>query len=403
MTKKKHWSVILLMVVGMIFVTVAGSIFVSSTWKLMSELAKEITLGIVTVGLFAGSHVARKNDKMKVTGRALYYLSIVSLGFLTYMSLNVLHDMLSLASWRVNLIRFGIADLLMMAAMLHIYFRKKCVFDFCMLYMMLNSLLLSILVGFEIGIHGITGVFAIETVFIAVIDSVIYKMNIYEPKNATRICSSVIYVIQMVLTSINAFVAAEANEGIFGYISVLWLLMFVSTLIIFVVRKDTFSRTMSNVWLAGLLCEVLYDIVCNFSVIPGYYLPEVLCMVFGVTLVFARILWYDVEEAKTTLNVITYTAACIMYPILLGHNLVEEHLACVLTLGISAFIILIWSAIAGSKKYMILSGIVLIIMAIYLTRAFWLSIAWWVYLMIAGIVCITLAIVKEKKTVAIGE
>lgn len=398
-TNKKRWSVILLMITGILFITVAGSIFVSNNWKLIPDLAKQISLGIFTVALFVVSHVLRKNEKLSITGRAMYYLSVVLLGFFTYFSLNPISDLLDLKQHRINLIRFGIADLLMMGAMVNLYIKKKRTVDLCVIYVMLNSLIVSILNGFEIGIHGVTGLFSVETILLAVVLVLMDKRCEENEVNHSRTCMIVLYIIQMCITSCNAFIAGIVDAKSFGYITTIWTLMFVSTLVLFLYKKNVFSRLMTNIWLLGLFCEVLYDVVTNFDTIPDYYLMEVICMIIGGLLVFTKILWYDVEVAKVTVSIITFILACIIYPILIMHNFFDEHIECVLTLGVSVLAILIASAISNSKKYLILSSVVLAIVAIYLTRSFWLSIAWWVYLLIVGVVCITIAILKEKKSV----
>ena len=55
------------------------------------------------------------------------------------------------------------------------------------------------------------------------------------------------------------------------------------------------------------------------------------------------------------------------------------------------------SSLKNNQKYQVLSGICLTLLTLYTTRTFWLSVAWWVYLLIAGIVCILIAILREKR------
>ncbi len=52
---------------------------------------------------------------------------------------------------------------------------------------------------------------------------------------------------------------------------------------------------------------------------------------------------------------------------------------------------------AGNRRWIRISGSFLIGIAIYATRGFWLSIAWWIYLMAAGTGLILFAAVRERK------
>ena len=52
---------------------------------------------------------------------------------------------------------------------------------------------------------------------------------------------------------------------------------------------------------------------------------------------------------------------------------------------------------AGSRRWVKISGGFLIGVAVYMTKDFWMSIAWWVYLMAAGIGLILFAAIREKK------
>ena len=47
------------------------------------------------------------------------------------------------------------------------------------------------------------------------------------------------------------------------------------------------------------------------------------------------------------------------------------------------------------KKWFILSTVTLLIFTVYMTRSFWASIAWWVYLLAVGLILIGLAAANE--------
>ena len=80
-------------------------------------------------------------------------------------------------------------------------------------------------------------------------------------------------------------------------------------------------------------------------------------------------------------------------------NFFIQELPNVLFFSIVTLIFLLLSTIKKNKACAILCAIALAIVALYLTKAVWMSISWWVYLMIAGIALVILAIRKEKTEV----
>ena len=79
------------------------------------------------------------------------------------------------------------------------------------------------------------------------------------------------------------------------------------------------------------------------------------------------------------------------------HNVDVEELGNLLFLGITGIIMLVVAAMKNRREYVIASSTTLSLLALYLTREFWLSIEWWVYLFVAGIVLVTIAVKKEKE------
>lgn len=71
-----------------------------------------------------------------------------------------------------------------------------------------------------------------------------------------------------------------------------------------------------------------------------------------------------------------------------------------LFLGISMFLLMCLSFLTKKKKWFILSSVTVICLSIYMTREFWSSIAWWIYLLATGLIIIGLAasneIMKQK-------
>lgn len=85
-----------------------------------------------------------------------------------------------------------------------------------------------------------------------------------------------------------------------------------------------------------------------------------------------------------------------MLAVLLINDMIQGGLGNVIILGVAGVIMLLVAAIFNRREYVIAASAALILLVLYITRSFWLSIAWWVYLFAAGVVLILLAIKKES-------
>lgn len=394
--ESKNWSVILLMAIGVLFVTIAGCIFVSNTWKIMTDEAKEISLAAITIGIFIGSFILRKNDAFKITGKALYYLGVAASAFSTYMILgNFNYEIEDFAE--VKAFKFFISTLVMLAEIAHIYFNDKKIIDLIFSYIISNITAFSFIGCFSLSLENAILIFAIETLFLS-INYFIINRNA-DIKDSSITVSLILYSITVIsLSKIFALYCFSAifSDYDFGYISLTAVIILASSFIILSGKKCIYNQILTTLITLVSLVEICNDIKMNLEIIPDYYSPEFSTIFVIAFIVLVNLIWYDNKKKSSFLNIVTYIIACINGLVLLSHNVQVEELACVLTLGIIALSVLLWSIFINDKKYQILSGIILGLMAIYLTRAFWLSIAWWVYLLIVGIICITIAIIKEK-------
>lgn len=59
--------------------------------------------------------------------------------------------------------------------------------------------------------------------------------------------------------------------------------------------------------------------------------------------------------------------------------------------------IFLWAQMAKNRRWVSISGTVVVVLALYMTKGFWLSISWWVYLLAAGVGLIVFAAANEKK------
>ena len=120
---------------------------------------------------------------------------------------------------------------------------------------------------------------------------------------------------------------------------------------------------------------------------------EYLIIFLGLGIVLLGKIWYD---KIVGVRFFQFLATCLLMAALVLENLADPALPNVLFLGSAALIMLIAATLLKQKAYAILAAATLILVALYLTRELWMSIAWWVYLFAAGVGLVVFAIKKEK-------
>jgi hypothetical protein len=127
--------------------------------------------------------------------------------------------------------------------------------------------------------------------------------------------------------------------------------------------------------------------------IPAQYSGEYACLIYAAGIVLLKFIWYDIQEVRVAQFVMT----CILLALLLISDAFRGGLGNVLIYGAACVGIILIAAIRNSREYVIAASVALAMLVIYITRAFWLSIAWWIYLFAAGVVLIVFAVIKERK------
>ncbi len=120
---------------------------------------------------------------------------------------------------------------------------------------------------------------------------------------------------------------------------------------------------------------------------------EIICAFLGIGIVLFGRIWYD---KINDVELIQFAFTCMLLFILLYNACISQELFSVLYLGVIAVVMLAVAGIKGNKQYAIAAAITLTLIVFYMTRSFWLSIAWWIYLFVAGVGLIVLAICKER-------
>lgn len=569
--EKRNQTASILMVVGIIFIVVAGTIFVSTSWKYLSAMGKQGILFLSTILLFLGSAGMAKKGLMKKTETALYYLGTSCLGLFT---LSVCGEIMKPRETGGYMEIGWIADSILIAGVIMIlpvilrFARKRTAFDFVMMALLadwillwitivgeyewlgacvisaaglsayaiadylrerwqredkgveLAFIILYILHGAEFVVHNliviynqgmpwiddvvtlklslfVMALFGIGVTVLMqltrshVITRILNSAAIYwgiitgvnllfeltksagSPSGAWNgemqhflifvlctLCMVVMARKEMVCMiavwggiipfvqigsygdydilfshishQVTAYVPFSgvlvlamgiliyrknmefSNEQFWGYIYAV-LMQGLVMIVVFYASKYPFwekgcyalltlqcltiafcfrSRIIKGLFRTGALFfgEILL-FISSYDVWFNDYEVERFCLFAVAGIYLLSLIWNNYGSVMRSFQ---FAAMCVIMTIMLGNAMLEGEVGNALILGVTGVIILICAEVFNSRRYAVLSSVVLILLALYLTRDFWSSIEWWVYLFAAGVVLVVLAIRKER-------
>lgn len=131
----------------------------------------------------------------------------------------------------------------------------------------------------------------------------------------------------------------------------------------------------------------------TFITIPEELRVEWHILLLALAVIAVRYIYSD----KEVMEQIEFVCISCLIGIQLLWNAAFGELHNALILGVVGIVILLYGVFRDDKKYVLLAAGTLIGLVVYLTKGFWLSISWWVYLLAAGIFLIALAIKKERE------
>jgi predicted membrane protein len=115
---------------------------------------------------------------------------------------------------------------------------------------------------------------------------------------------------------------------------------------------------------------------------------------FILLCVAIRKIWPDNRQIT---GIIIYGFAIISTILLAGDAIYSEEVVDTIIIGLSAAIMLMIAFGIKSKRWFTLSTAVLVFLGIYMSREFWLNLAWWIYLLAVGLSLIIFAAINEKQ------
>lgn len=112
----------------------------------------------------------------------------------------------------------------------------------------------------------------------------------------------------------------------------------------------------------------------------------------AISLVLIYFIW---REYKKAVGIGCFAVSAIMMIVLFIDGMDKGEPFDAVFLGLTAFVMLILSLWRKTKKWFMLSAVSLVALGVYMTREFWGSLDWWIYLAVIGITLIVMAALNE--------
>jgi hypothetical protein len=128
----------------------------------------------------------------------------------------------------------------------------------------------------------------------------------------------------------------------------------------------------------------------------GVKLPDIIVTEYRVGLTIAAVagmrrLW---NENKYW-NLVFYLSCIAGILVLFGAAIISQKVADGIIIGCIGFVTMLTGFALRRRKWYLLGGVTLVFVSIYMTKGFWMSLGWWVYLMLAGMALIGAACFNE--------
>ncbi len=156
-------------------------------------------------------------------------------------------------------------------------------------------------------------------------------------------------------------------------------------------KRPLVDRLATSAAVAALAAACIAE---PFFTIPAVIADEYRLLIPLAALLAAhRFIWKD-DRLVTGWLSFAWGCACI---VILSFQAIDGGMtADALILGVGSLLVFIASFSFRLKRIFLLSTVTLTALGLYLSRQFWLSLAWWVYLLSAGIILITIAVINES-------
>lgn len=206
------------------------------------------------------------------------------------------------------------------------------------------------------------------------------------------------------------FLAGKTVMEAEGYFDYLILCVFCVLYTIYFVNRALLSKW--ETWGKILLTISLLPGIGIFRFLPWFEVPdqfriEYICTLAGAAVYLYGKIWCgnseDAEEeglcavadsgdtGRTLVRLVQFVLSCCLLSVLLLWNMRGGKAENALLLGGASMLMICIAGYLKRRNYMLAGVVVLFLLVVYVTRTLWLNIAWWAYLLAAGIILIVLA------------
>ncbi len=132
---------------------------------------------------------------------------------------------------------------------------------------------------------------------------------------------------------------------------------------------------------------------------PFFHIPEIIYLELNILplLIYCFVLRFFWKHKIPLIDNITFAVYTLSYIVLFFSAVASGEIADGLIIVITALAVLIFSFTVKKKKWFLLSVSVIVISSLFMSRGFWTSLAWWVYLLAAGLILIAVGAANEMK------
>ncbi|WWR17172.1 proline-rich domain-containing protein [Lachnospiraceae bacterium JLR.KK008] len=139
-------------------------------------------------------------------------------------------------------------------------------------------------------------------------------------------------------------------------------------------------------------------LLCAFWLQPYLTWPEILTLEISLLpaalLVFSLSFLWGRSEILWNVQTAVYTGMLI---ILAVDGIRTGKVGDALILGGVCLLTFVWAIVRSQRRWVRIAGAMIVAEALYMTKEFWFSLSWWVYLLLAGIGLLLFAAVSEKR------
>ncbi len=163
---------------------------------------------------------------------------------------------------------------------------------------------------------------------------------------------------------------------------------------IFVLQFKTENRKVNKyIYSISLLLITVALLIQNVVNISGYRLEYYLFIVALSLFVLDKCIWKFEKVISSDIWIIYHI---LSFALLFIKALTSNLIVNTIIFGMIMFITLLVSFIIKKYYHFVITVVYMILTALYVTRDFWLSIAWWAYLLVVGILLIVFATKNEQ-------